>query len=248
MNCSNPFNALSNQKYSFSHPIETTKMPHTTDTSLAHLFENNRAWAQNTRASEPTFFSDLAKQQNPEYMWIGCADSRVPANELIGLLPGEVFVHRNVANILAHSDLNCLSAMQYAIDVLKVKHIIICGHYGCGGVIAVFENRRVGLVDNWLRHIHDIKHKYTAILDTQTNDSESINRLCELNVIEQVGNAAQSTVLQDAWARGQSVTVHGWIYNLHDGLLHSLGLEVSQWDDLAPQCAQALQRINNTSV
>ena len=243
MNCSNPFNALSNQKYSFSHPIETTKMPHTTDTSLAHLFENNRAWAQNTRASEPTFFSDLAKQQNPEYMWIGCADSRVPANELIGLLPGEVFVHRNVANILAHSDLNCLSAMQYAIDVLKVKHIIICGHYGCGGVIAVFENRRVGLVDNWLRHIHDIKHKYTAILDTQTNDSESINRLCELNVIEQVVNACRSTIVQDAWARGQGLSVHAWCYSIHDGLVRQLDMDVSGPEELQPAYAKAIASI-----
>ncbi len=218
-------------------------MPHTTDNSLAHLFENNRQWAQNTSASQPTFFSDLAHQQNPEYMWIGCADSRVPANELIGLLPGEVFVHRNVANILAHSDLNCLSAMQYAIDVLKVKHIIICGHYGCGGVSAVYHNRRFGLVDNWLRHIHDVKQKYTSLLNTQTDDIEAVNRLCELNVVEQVGNAAQSTVLQDAWSRGQSVTIHGWIYKLHDGLLHSLGLEVTQWEDFAPQYEHAMRLI-----
>ena len=153
------------------------------DNSLAHLFENNRAWAQNTCASQPTFFSDLAQQQNPEYMWIGCADSRVPANELIGLLPGEVFVHRNVANILAHSDLNSLSAMQYAIDVLQVKHIIICGHYGCGGVTAVFQNRRVGLVDNWLRHIHDIKHKYTPLLNSQISDSEAIDAVEALELV-----------------------------------------------------------------
>lgn len=218
------------------------------DNSLAHLFENNRAWAQNTCASQPTFFSDLAQQQNPEYMWIGCADSRVPANELIGLLPGEVFVHRNVANILAHSDLNSLSAMQYAIDVLQVKHIIICGHYGCGGVTAVFQNRRVGLVDNWLRHIHDIKHKYTPLLNSQISDSEAIDRLCELNVIEQVNNAAQSTVIQDAWARGQSVTVHGWIYNLHDGLLRSLGLEVSNAQDFASQYENTLRIIANPNA
>ena len=216
----------------------------TIDNSLAHLFENNRAWAKNISASKPTFFSDLARQQNPEYMWIGCADSRVPANELIGLLPGEVFVHRNVANILVHSDLNCLSAMQFAIDVLKVKHVIICGHYSCGGVAAVFQNRRFGLVDNWLRHIHDVKNKYAELLQKQPNDADAISRLCELNVVEQVNNAAQSTVVQDAWARGQSVTSHGWIYNLHDGLLRSLGLEVSQWDDVATQSAQALQRID----
>lgn len=211
--------------------------------SLAHLLENNRAWSNNVSTSRPSFFPNLAQQQNPEYMWIGCADSRVPANELIGLLPGEVFVHRNVANILPHSDLNSLSAMQYAIDVLQVKHIIICGHYGCGGVTAVFQNRRVGLVDNWLRYIHDIKHKYTPLLNNQINDQQSIDRLCELNVIEQVKNAAQNTVIQDAWARGQSITIHGWIYNLHDGLLHSLGLEVSQWEDFDRQYEQAMQTI-----
>lgn len=172
----------------------------------------------------------------------------MPANELIGLLPGEVFVHRNVANILAHSDLNSLSAMQYAIDVLQVKHIIICGHYGCGGVTAVFQNRRVGLVDNWLRHIHDIKHKYTPLLNSQISDSEAIDRLCELNVIEQVNNAAQSTVIQDAWARGQSVTVHGWIYNLHDGLLRSLGLEVSNAQDFASQYENTLRIIANPNA
>ena len=213
------------------------------DNSLAHLFENNRKWAQHTTHQEPTFFSNLAEQQNPEYLWIGCADSRVPANELIGLLPGEVFVHRNIANLLVHSDLNCLSVLQYAVDVLKVKHIIICGHYGCGGVAAVFHNRRFGLVDNWLRHIHDTKTKYHALLTSVADEKARLNRLCELNVIDQIFSAAQTTVIQDAWARGQSVTVHGWVYDLHDGLLHSLGLEVSSADDLQQQSQAVFARM-----
>ena len=196
------------------------------DNSLAHLFDNNRRWAQRTTNQDPTFFSNLAEQQNPEYLWIGCADSRVPANELIGLLPGEVFVHRNIANLLVHSDLNCLSVLQYAVEVLQVKHIIICGHYGCGGVAAVFHNRRFGLVDNWLRHIHDTQTKYHALLASVADESARLNRLCELNVIDQIFSAAQTTVIQDAWARGQSVTVHGWVYDMHDGLLYSLRLEV----------------------
>ncbi len=213
------------------------------DNSLAHLFENNRKWAQHTTHQEPTFFSNLAEQQNPEYLWIGCADSRVPANELIGLLPGEVFVHRNIANLLVHSDLNCLSVLQYAVDVLKVKHIIICGHYGCGGVAAVFHNRRFGLVDNWLRHIHDTKTKYHALLTSVADEKARLNRLCELNVIDQIFSAVQTTVIQDAWTRGQSVTVHGWVYDLHDGLLHSLGLEVSSADDLQQQSQAVFARM-----
>lgn len=213
------------------------------DNSLVHLFHNNRRWAQRTTNQQPTFFSDLAEQQNPEYLWIGCADSRVPANELIGLLPGEVFVHRNIANLLVHSDLNCLSVLQYAVEVLQVKHIIICGHYGCGGVAAVFHNRRFGLVDNWLRHIHDTQTKYHALLASVADESARLNRLCELNVIDQIFSAAQTTVIQDAWARGQSVTVHGWVYDLHDGLLHSLGLEVSSADDLQQQSQAVFQRM-----
>ena len=213
------------------------------DNSLSHLFANNRRWAQRTTNQEPTFFSDLAEQQSPDYLWIGCADSRVPANELIGLLPGEVFVHRNIANIIVHSDLNCLSVLQYAVDVLKVKHVIICGQYGCGGVAAAFHNRRVGLVDNWLRHIHDTKYKYHALLACLANESERLNRLCELNVIDQVFSAAQTTIIQDAWERGQNVTIHGWVYDLHDGLLHSLGLEVSNADDLQQQSQAVFQRM-----
>lgn len=213
------------------------------DNSLAHLFENNRQWSKTTTEQAPRFFSDLAEQQNPEYLWIGCADSRVPANELIGLLPGEVFVHRNIANIIVHSDLNCLSVLQYAVDVLKVKHVIICGHYGCGGVAAVFHNRRVGLVDNWLRHIHDTQTKYHALLACVGSEKARLDRLCELNVIDQVFSAAQTTIIQDAWARGQSITVHGWIYDLHDGLLHSLGLEVTCPEDLQQQSHATFERM-----
>ena len=212
------------------------------DNSLSHLFTNNRQWAQKTTQNEPSFFSKLAEQQSPEYLWIGCADSRVPANELIGLQPGEVFVHRNIANIIVPSDLNCLSVLQYAVDVLKVKHVIICGHYGCGGVAAAFHNRRVGLVDNWLRHIHDTKAKYHALLST-TDEKANLDRLCELNVIDQVFSAAQTTIIQDAWQRGQSVTIHGWVYDLHDGLLHSLGLEGSSLDHLQQQSQPVFQRM-----
>ena len=212
------------------------------DNSLSHLFTNNRQWAQKTTQNEPSFFSKLAEQQSPEYLWIGCADSRVPANELIGLQPGEVFVHRKIANIIVPSDLNCLSVSQYAVDVLKVKHVIICGHYGCGGVAAAFHNRRVGLVDNWLRHIHDTKAKYHALLST-TDEKANLDRLCELNVIDQVFSAAQTTIIQDAWQRGQSVTIHGWVYDLHDGLLHSLGLEVSSLDHLQQQSQTVFQRM-----
>ena len=212
------------------------------DNSLSHLFTNNRQWAQKTTQNEPSFFSKLAEQQSPEYLWIGCADSRVPANELIGLQPGEVFVHRNIANIIVPSDLNCLSVLQYAVDVLKVKHVIICGHYGCGGVAAAFHNRRVGLVDNWLRHIHDTKAKYHALLST-TDEKANLDRLCELNVIDHVFSAAQTPIIQDAWQRGQSVTIHGWVYDLHDGLLHSLGLEVSSLDHLQQQSQTVFQRM-----
>ena len=215
------------------------------DNSLSHLFTNNRQWAQKTTQNEPSFFSKLAEQQSPEYLWIGCADSRVPANELIGLQPGEVFVHRNIANIIVPSDLNCLSVLQYAVDVLKVKHVIICGHYGCGGVAAAFHNRRVGLVDNWLRHIHDTKAKYHALLST-TDEKANLDRLCELNVIDQVFSAAQTTIIQDAWQRGQSVTIHGWVYDLHDGLLHSLGLEVSSLDHLQQQSQTVFQRMTQS--
>lgn len=198
---------------------------------LDNLFANNRRWADKVKEGKPDFFEQLAKQQTPEYMWIGCADSRVPANELIDLLPGEVFVHRNVANLIVHSDLNCLSAVQFAVDVLKVKHIIICGHYGCGGVRAALEDQRVGLADNWLRHVHDIKRVHGRWLDKFPPEMRA-DKLCELNVVEQVVNAAQTTVLQDAWGRGQNVTVHGWAYRISDGLLHDLTMSVGAADEL----------------
>ncbi|MBV8660310.1 MAG: carbonate dehydratase [Burkholderiales bacterium] len=194
---------------------------------LSNLFENNRRWSDKIKAEQPGFFEKLAQQQTPEYMWIGCADSRVPANELIGLMPGEVFVHRNVANLIVHSDLNCLSALQFAVDVLKVKHIIICGHYGCGGVQAALHDRRVGLADNWLRHIHDLRRVHERWLDKFAPEQQA-DKLCELNVVGQVVNATQTTVLQDAWARGQEVTVHGWAYRLSDGLLQDLKMTLGQ--------------------
>jgi carbonic anhydrase len=192
---------------------------------LDQLFANNRLWADQIKADQPDFFERLAKQQTPEYMWIGCADSRVPANELIGLLPGEVFVHRNVANLIVHSDLNCLSTLQFAVDVLKVKHIIVCGHYGCGGVRAALEDTRVGLADNWLRHINDLKRVHGRWLE-KFEPEQRADKLCELNVVEQVVNATQTTVLQDAWARGQQVTVHGWVYRLSNGLLQDLKMTI----------------------
>lgn len=198
---------------------------------LNQLFANNRRWAAETTASQPDFFARLAQQQVPEYMWIGCADSRVPANELIGLLPGEVFVHRNVANIIVHSDLNCLSTLQFAVDLLKVKHIIVCGHYGCAGVKAAMNDTRVGLADNWLRHIHDLRRIHGAWLD-QFDPEVRTDKLCELNVVEQVVNATQSTVVQDAWARGQQLTVHGWVYRLDDGHLHDMKVSIDRPQDL----------------
>ncbi|GLR11851.1 carbonic anhydrase [Chitinimonas prasina] len=198
---------------------------------LDNLFANNRRWADKVKAEVPDFFEQLAKQQTPEYMWIGCADSRVPANELIGLLPGEVFVHRNVANLIVHSDLNCLSAVQFAVDMLQVKHLIVCGHYGCGGVRAALEDRRVGLADNWLRHIHDLRRVHGRWLEKFPPEMH-LDKLCELNVIEQVVNASQTTVVQDAWARGQQVTVHGWVYRLSDGLLHDMQITVGHPEEL----------------
>jgi carbonic anhydrase len=181
---------------------------------LKHLFERNSEWSKRVRASDPGFFAGLTAQQTPKYLWIGCADSRVPANEIVDLQPGELFVHRNVANVVVHSDLNCLSVLQYAVDVLKVEHVIVCGHYGCGGVQAAMQDARFGLVDNWLRHIQDVMKKHGA---------SQADRLCELNVIEQALNVCQTTIVQDAWARGAKLAVHGWVYALSDGLLRDLG-------------------------
>ena len=194
---------------------------------LPHLFENNRAWAERVTRDDPEFFSRLARQQAPRYLWIGCSDSRVPANQITGLGPGEMFVHRNVANVVVHSDLNCLSVMQYAVDVLQVTDIIVCGHYDCGGVLAVLRNDRLGLIDNWLRHVQDVAAKHKAELDALPGQSERHQRLCELNVLEQVASVSQTTVVSEAWARGRSLAVHGWIYKVTDGLLRDLGLCVT---------------------
>lgn len=208
--------------------------------ALSHLFENNRQWAARMRTQDAGFFERLAQQQTPEYLWIGCADSRVPANEIIGLLPGSVFVHRNVANVVVHTDLNCLSVIQYAVDVLKVKHVIVCGHYGCGGVQAAMRNLRFGLIDNWLRHVQDVHQKHLAWLSRIEDEAARVDRLCELNVIEQVMHVCQTTIVQDAWARGQALAVHGWVYGLHDGHLRDLGIKLTQTDDLETTYMAAL--------
>jgi len=198
---------------------------------LNELFSSNRAWASEMERKRPGFFTGLANQQRPKYMWIGCSDSRVPANEIIGLAPGEIFVHRNVANVVVHSDLNALSTVQFAVERLKVRHVMVVGHYGCSGVQAALEGARIGLADNWLRHIQDVRDRHRAVLDLLPEHSRA-NALCELNVIEQVLNVAQSTVLQDAWARQQDVTLHGWVYGVHDGLLQDLHMTVNSADDL----------------
>ena len=191
--------------------------------ALSNLFANNRAWAAEMTRRDPEFFRRLTRQQAPQYLWIGCSDSRVPANEIVGLLPGEMFVHRNVANVVVHADLNCLSTIQFAVDVLRVRHIIVCGHYGCGGVVAALGDKKLGLVDNWLRHVQDVRWKHRAQLETLA-PAEQQRRLCELNVIEQVVNVSQTTVARDAWARGQALAVHGLVYDIQDGLLHDLGV------------------------
>ncbi|MGA9852606.1 MAG: carbonate dehydratase [Gammaproteobacteria bacterium] len=194
---------------------------------LPEIFSNNRAWANAITRQRPDFFQKLAHQQTPKYLWIGCSDSRVPANEIMGLLPGEVFVHRNVANVVVHTDLNCLSVIQYAVDVLKVEHIIICGHYGCGGVQAAWRGAQLGLIDNWLRHVQDVGKLHYARLTELKEEKQQLDTLCELNVVEQANHVCRSTIVQDAWARGQSLTVHGWVYGLQDGLLHDLGFCIS---------------------
>ncbi|MBV1775096.1 carbonate dehydratase [Burkholderiaceae bacterium DAT-1] len=208
---------------------------------LDHLLANNREWARKVNERDPVFFEQLAQQQAPEYMWIGCADSRVPANELINLMPGEVFVHRNVANLIVHSDLNCLSTLQFAVDMLKVKHVIVCGHYGCGGVRAALTETRVGLADNWLRHIQDIHRAHFRKIEQMPPEIRA-DKLCELNVIEQVVNASRTTVVEDAWARGQAVTVHGWVYSLQNGLLQDLQVSMESRDSLIDTYHDALKR------
>ena len=211
--------------------------------SLEHLFEKNREWSDKIRAEDPEYFNRLSRLQTPEYLWIGCSDSRVPANQITGLEPGEVFVHRNVANVVVHSDLNCLSVLQYAVEVLRVKHVIVVGHYGCGGVKAALNNLRVGLVDNWLRHIQDVRQKHAALLATVQGPDGAHNRLCELNVIEQVLNVCQTTVIREAWDRGQDVTVHGWVYGLANGLVRDLHISVSRADEIHSTYESALTEL-----
>jgi len=200
---------------------------------LKRLLEQNRAWAESIKANDPDFFQTLAKQQSPRFLWIGCADSRVPATQLVGMVPGEMFVHRNVANVVDHTDFNCLSVMQYAVDVLKVEHIIVCGHHGCGGVKAAMDNLQLGLIDNWLRHVQDVLHEHEELLAEVKDEDKRLDRLCELNVIEQVLNVGRTTIVQSAWQRGQEVVVHGWIYGLEDGLLRDLDVSIDNSEALA---------------
>jgi carbonic anhydrase len=210
---------------------------------LNTLLQKNREWAAGVRERDPQFFERLRNQQSPEYLWIGCADSRVPANEITGLLPGEVFVHRNVANVVVHTDLNCLSAVQFAVDVLKVKHILVVGHYGCGGVKAALTNQRFGLVDNWIRHVQDVRDKFRTLLDAHAEIDTRVDRLCELNVVEQVLNVCETTVLRDAWAREQEVTVHGWIYGVGDGILRDLNVSVAKESETTESYTEAVRSL-----
>lgn len=206
---------------------------------LSHLLASNRAWAAEVTRQDPEFFRRLSSQQDPQYLWIGCSDSRVPANQIVGLPPGEMFVQRNVANLVVHTDLNCLSAIHFAVEVLRVGHIIVCGHYGCGGVLAALRDEKLGLTDNWLRHVQDVRWKHQVQLDALETEAHRHNRLCELNVMEQVVNVSKTTVARDAWARGQTLAVHGWVYDLRDGLLRELGpcvtaeAEASGWSEAA---------------
>ncbi|HJW25787.1 MAG TPA: carbonate dehydratase [Rhodocyclaceae bacterium] len=215
--------------------------------NVQQLFEKNREWSERIRSEDPQFFERLSKIQNPEYLWIGCSDSRVPANQITGLLPGEVFVHRNVANQVVHSDLNCLSVLQFAVDVLRVKDILVVGHYGCGGVKAAHDNLRLGLVDNWLRHIQDVKQKHAGFLDTLPDAATRIDRLCELNVVEQVHNVCHTTVLQEAWSRGQAVTVHGWIFGLDDGIIRDLQVSISNGQEHHERYAAAIEAVRTAA-
>ena len=212
---------------------------------LDHLLHSNHAWAERVSREDPTFFQRLSKQQAPKYLWIGCSDSRVPANQVLDLAPGEVFVHRNIANVMVHTDLNCLSVIQFAVDVLQVEHILVVGHYGCGGVHAALTRARVGLADNWIRHVGDVAEKHAGLLAGAGEEPLQHDRLCELNALEQVANVCQTTIVRDAWARGQTLAVHGWVYTLRDGRVHDLGLDVAGIDQLEPQYAAALARIRD---
>lgn len=211
-------------------------------TDLGELLRNNRDWAEAVQRDDPGFFQRLSRQQAPKYLWIGCSDSRVPANQIMGLAPGEVFVHRNIANVMVHTDLNCMSVIQFAVDVLKVEHILVVGHYGCGGVHAALNGTRLGLADNWIRHVGDVAQKHAALLEA-IDDTTRGDRLCELNAIEQAENVCLTTVLRDAWARGQTVSVHGWVYSLQDGRVRELGMDVDSADALGPAYRNALSRL-----
>jgi carbonic anhydrase len=205
---------------------------------MRELFDNNRQWARRMTRKNPRFFKDLARQQKPRYLWIGCADSRVPANEIVGLLPGEIFVHRNVANLVIHTDINCLSVLQYAVEILAVEHVIVCGHYGCGGIEAAVEDQRHGLIDNWLRHVRDVYQRHHAQLGRAKDRASLLRRLCELNVKEQVVNVANTTTVQDAWRRGQQLSLHGWVYDIHDGLLRDLEVTVDRGGEAATRAVR----------
>ena len=214
---------------------------------LRELLDRNKAWAEQVHAEDPNFFKRLSTQQAPKYLWIGCSDSRVPANQIMGLLPGEVFVHRNIANVVVHTDLNCLSTIQFAVDLLKVEHILVVGHYGCSGVHASLTGTRVGLADNWLRHVGDVAQKHATMLSSIGSESLRYARLCELNVIEQVNNVCQTTIVQDAWTRGQQISIHGWVYGLHDGRVRELGLGVDSLESLQPAYEAALDTIDRSN-
>ncbi len=211
--------------------------------SIEHLFANNKAWSERMHAEDPEFFSRLVKQQTPEYLWIGCSDSRVPANQIVGLAPGEIFVHRNIANVVVHTDLNALSVIHYAVEILRVKHILVVGHYGCGGVKAALHDNRTGLTDNWLRHVQDVRDRHLQKLDEIEDQSERLDRLCELNAIHQVVNISQTSILREAWQRGQAVTVHGWCYSLNDGLVRELGVSARGREDAVEQYRSAVDRL-----
>lgn len=211
---------------------------------LKELLEKNREWSERIKALQPDFFQSLAQQQSPRYLWIGCSDSRVPATQLVGLHPGELFVHRNVANVVVHTDFNCLSVLQFAVEVLGVQHVIVCGHHGCGGVEAAMQNFQLGLIDNWLRHVQDVMHNHQQLLATIKGDEERLNRLCELNVVEQTLNVAGTTVVQNAWARGHELAVHGWIYGLEDGLLRDLGICITSPKELSAAYENAMRAAN----
>lgn len=223
----------------FVSPADEGNLP----VNLDHLLEKNRDWADQIKSDDPEFFKQLAQQQKPELLWIGCADSRVPANEIMGLMPGEVFVHRNVANLVVHTDLNCLSVLQFAVEVLKVKHVIVTGHYGCGGVAAALSNARLGLIDNWLRKIQDTLKQYGSYFDALPDQQTRLDRLCEVNVMAQVLSLSETTIIQDAWDRGQDLTIHGWIYGLEDGILHDLGVSHADNSPLRPKMHERIKAI-----